>query len=142
MNNLNYLNKFSNGASYLLDENAYERFVKRKKKLGRQNGKNGYLFVRTKDDVDNAIRNSNGDISKIERALGLEDGQLGDGSVNRVDIINPEKHNLRIADGTEFGAKSSKIHYLREKTDFGNMRVVCDEEGRPVIDVEKTNPNN
>ncbi len=58
-------------------------------------------FVMPKSVADDVINQAGGDISKLEKLLGLNPGDLGTNPV-RVDIANPQ--NIRIPNGNEAGA--------------------------------------
>lgn len=58
-------------------------------------------FVMPKSVADDVIMRAEGDVSKLEKLLGLNPGDLGKNPV-RVDIENP--HNIRIPSGNEAGA--------------------------------------
>lgn len=145
--------KFNNGASYLVSDNSYKQYCKNQKSLGREDNKNGNLFCAPSDEIDMAIANSNGDIHKLEAQLGLDEGALGDGPIHRIDINNPFEHNLREATGEETGANCffntprdddgnlPHIEFLQELDKKSNEYVTArDAEGREIIDVEKTSP--
>ncbi len=66
-------------------------------------GGKGGTFVMSGDQLDNIIKSSKGDISKIEDALGFDRGYLGKNPV----IVEIHKHTgLRIPQGNELGALS------------------------------------
>jgi hypothetical protein len=93
-----HLEGFDEGASYLtirsnLDEYGYEV-------LGRPDGQ----FVSRSEDVDQILAEANGDISKIEEALGLKPGQWAGEEIVRIDIEAPRDLDLRMPDGNEDGA--------------------------------------
>lgn len=64
-------------------------------------GAKGGTFVMSGDEVDEIIRNANGDVRKIENALGLNPGDLGDDPV-MVEI--KDTSTIRIPSGNELGA--------------------------------------
>ncbi|WP_404401310.1 hypothetical protein [Pelagibacterium halotolerans] len=69
-------------------------------------GPPGGTFVMPKAEADRIIRESGGDVHRLEDLLGLEHGTLGAGPV-RVDIANPS--GLRVPSGNELGANSQWI---------------------------------
>ena len=69
-------------------------------------GPPGGTFVMSTLEADSAIARAGGDISALERILGLPPGDLGTAPV-RVDI--PKPVNLRVPSGNERGANSSFI---------------------------------
>ncbi|OAB78723.1 hypothetical protein ULVI_09075 [Cochleicola gelatinilyticus] len=92
---------FKTGASYLVTGDAYEKFIKNAKKIGRPDGQ----FVAPSNHIDNLLTDSAGDISKIEKALGIPNGGWQNkGGVHRIDIPNPQKYNLRAPNSDMSGA--------------------------------------
>ena len=64
-------------------------------------GGKGGTFVMSGDQLDNIIKSCNGDISKIEDALGFDGGYLGNNPV----IVEIQKYSgLRLPQGNELGA--------------------------------------
>lgn len=107
MDTAEHLKHFSGRCSLLISEGSYRRYFEGRENIGRfpdANDPNGSIFVATAEDIDKAIAESNGDISKVEDSLGLPRGQLGSGPIYRVDIEDPESLNLRVANGKEAGA--------------------------------------
>ena len=64
-------------------------------------GGKGGTFVMSGDILDEIIRYANGDISKIEDALGLDSGYLGK---NPVIVMMDDSSNVRMPSGNELGA--------------------------------------
>lgn len=89
-----HLNKFSEDGCY--------KFI-----AGEPNGTIGSenVFVTTKEEAEQALAKADGDPRKLEEALGLEEGDLGDDPYI-VKIDEPE--NLRMATGNEQNAYQSK----------------------------------
>lgn len=58
-------------------------------------------FVMPKSVADDVIMQANGDVSKLEKLLGLNPGDLGENPI-RLDIPNPK--NIRVPSGNEVGA--------------------------------------
>ncbi len=143
--------RFDNGASYLVSDEAYNAYIEGRASLGRPDSENGNLFCSPKEEIDRAINNSKGDLSKLESELGLDKGTLGDGPIHRVDIVNPSDHNLREVTGRESGAncffntprdeneKLPDIKFVTE-TDGKDVWTKRDSEGREIINVDKTKP--
>ena len=69
-------------------------------------GPPGGTFVMPTSIADDLIARARGDISKLERLLGLDPGELGTNPV-RIDIVNPS--GLRMPSGNEKGANSKWI---------------------------------
>ena len=66
-------------------------------------GGKGGTFVMSGDELSEIIRNADGDVSKIERILGLDKGYLGS---NPVIVTFQDTSSLRIPSGNELGAWS------------------------------------
>ena len=64
-------------------------------------GGKGGTFVMSGDELDEIIQYANGDISKIEDALGLDPGYLGK---NPVIVMMDDSSNVRMPSGNELGA--------------------------------------
>lgn len=64
-------------------------------------GGKGGTFVMSGDELKEIIQNANGDVSKIENALGLDKGYLGN---NPVIVTIQDTSGLRIPSGNELGA--------------------------------------
>lgn len=69
-------------------------------------GPPGGTFVMPTSIADDLIARARGDISELERLLGLDPGELGTNPV-RIDIVNPS--GLRMPSGNEKGANSKWI---------------------------------
>ena len=97
---------FNHGASYIVDDDAYQRFVEDNPKLGRPNDACGELFVAPSYEIDKALQESGGDKRKLEQILGLPSNTFGDGPLHRIDIQNPcdPSLDIRAATGEEAGA--------------------------------------
>lgn len=100
----------------------------------------GSSYVSTSADIDKALSDCNGDISKLEASLGFPEGHFGDGPIVRVDIHNPEDHGLRIANGREAGANEFYNTPLDENGNLPNIQYCYDDNGRRCVDSEKTDP--
>lgn len=61
----------------------------------------GGTFVMSGEELNEIIKNANGDVSKIESILGLDKGYLGD---NPVIVKFNETTGLRMPQGNELGA--------------------------------------
>jgi hypothetical protein len=96
-----HLNNFKIKASYLVTGDTYNKYIVPGSTIGRKDG----LFISTTNDIDVLLKKANGNISIIERDLGIPIGNWqGKGGIYRIDIIDPEKFNLRIPCGNEGGA--------------------------------------
>lgn len=145
---------FNHGASYIVDDDAYQRFIEDNPKLGRPNDACGELFVAPSDEIDKALQESGGDKRKLEQILGLPSNTFGDGPLHRIDIQNPcdPSLDIRAATGEEAGAgeywntsvhsdrslpeaeyiKDTKDYTIKEKLGNGNPNKYAD------IDANKT----
>nr|WP_187626288.1 RHS repeat-associated core domain-containing protein [Selenomonas caprae] len=98
-----HLDKFREGASFVMTKTAYDAFVKNATKIGRPDG----LFIMPKTECDRIAIKAKDDLSVYENELGFPAGSLsGDGMV-RFDINDYEtleQLNLRMASGNEGGA--------------------------------------
>jgi len=145
--------KFSGGSSYLVSDDAFKAFCYKRANLGRADEANGNLFCVPSDQLDKAIVDSNGDVSALEKQLGLEEGTYGNGPLHRVDVENPSEHNLRAATGEESGANCyfntpvdengnlPDIKFCTETDENGKTYTARDAEGREIIDGDKTDPS-
>ncbi len=139
----NHLEQFNGKCSILVSEETYNRRMDGKPYIGYPpdtNDSKGSMYVSTSNDIDKALKDCNGDISKLESSLGLPEGHFGDGPVVRVDINNPEEYGLRIANGKEAGANE----YFNTKADEnGNLPKIehtTTSDGRWAVDTNKTDP--
>ena len=94
---------FENGASFLITGDNYERFIKGKEIIGRADGQ----FVAPTNQINDLITKANGDISVIENALGIIEGDWQNrGGLYKIDISNPYEHNLRLPTSDSSGANA------------------------------------
>ena len=96
-----HLDSFEKG-SYLVNQYAYDNYVKNKDVLGRYNDGNNYIL--NSKDMDKLMTESKGDVSYLEEKLGFPKGHFKDGPIYRIDVMNPERNNIRMATGKEIGA--------------------------------------
>lgn len=97
-----HIESFNNGGSILMTYDSYQKFYQNKDLLGHKEDNSNYIL--NSDDMDKILTESKGDIRYIEKALGFTDGYLGKGPLYRVDIKEPQNHNIRMANGYEAGA--------------------------------------
>ena len=64
-------------------------------------GGKGGTFVMSSDELNEIIKHANGDVSKVESALGLDPGYLGG---NPVIVLIDDTSSIRIPSGNELGA--------------------------------------
>lgn len=91
--------EFRDGASYLIPEGAYKKFVEGNPKVGDPSGQ----FVTTSATMDKVITEAEGDISAAKRSLGIPD-QYWNEPLLRIDIPSPLLSNARLPSGFERGA--------------------------------------
>jgi len=147
MNENEHLSQFHGQCSILMRESAYEDFYRNRPVVGRppdQHDPLGSNYVSTPEAIDAAIKESNGDIAKLESTLGLNKGDLGNGAIVRVDINNPEEYGLRVATGKESGAN---VNFNTKVDENGNLpdikySQIKDASGNDkwVVDTNKTDP--
>jgi len=95
-----HLSNFKTKASYLVTADTYNKYIVGSATVGRPDG----LFISTKSDIDALLLKANGDINIIEHDLGIPKGNWqGKGGIYRIDIIEPERFNLRLPSGNEDG---------------------------------------
>jgi len=100
-----HLDRFRDGASFVMTKTSYDAFVKNANKIGRPDG----LFIMPKTECDRIAIKEKGDLSVYESELGFPVGSLsGDGMVrfNIKDYETLKKLNLRMASGNEGGANN------------------------------------
>lgn len=139
--NEDHLDKFNGQCSVLVPESTYDRRMDGKENIGYPPDKNdpyGSMYVSKSEDIDRAIKESGGDISKLEASLGFEQGHFGDGPIVRVDINNPEEHGLRMANGKEAGANQFFNTYPDETGKMPDIKYA--DENKRIVDTDKTEP--
>ncbi|WP_394840174.1 hypothetical protein LVJ94_25140 [Pendulispora rubella] len=98
-----HLDMFRDGGSFLVPEGAYDKFIKGKPTVGRDDGQ----FMTTKGTVDQILKDANGDINIINQRLGT-DFPPGTKLV-RIDVPKPLDHGARLPTGKESGANEHFI---------------------------------
>ena len=121
----NLSSDFKNGGSYLLSQDAYDRYVADREFIGRPDGQ----FVTPTNQMDDMLKEANGDIHYMENKLGLPDGRLGDNPV-RIDIYQPEDYNLRMPDSSMSGTNENFLPG-KGKTSGGMSEGVIDQIPNP-----------
>ena len=98
-----HLEKFKEGVSCLSPSNVMEDY----KHLGRADG----LFVMPKSEVDDLLKRTGGDVSKIAKELGIPAGEWNKEEVQilRFDIEPDQMKDLRMPTGNEGGANAEWI---------------------------------
>jgi len=118
MDNNEHLSKFLNGGSMLVTKATYNRYMADGIDVDGEfvgyppdaNDINGSNYILPHDEMDKLLTEANGDISVIEKGLGMSPGTYGDEpDLIRVDIMNPENYNLRMPNGKEAGANENYI---------------------------------
>lgn len=93
-----HMKLFEEGAAYLVPKKMLDKFGR--DPVGRKVGQ----FVMTKAEMDSLLAKTGGDISKIEKALGIPAGAWSGETLVRIDVTAPKDHNLRLPSGNEAGA--------------------------------------
>ena len=93
------------GASYLISEENYDRFIAGHETIGRPDGQ----FCIPQNQMDDLISNYPNDPQEWEKQLGLNEGSLGDGDIKRVDVQEPANHNLRPPSADMSGANDKYL---------------------------------
>lgn len=120
---------FSGTASYLLPGTRYDDFVNPEKTDKVNLGYQGALYVSTKAEIDRVLNEADGDILKVENALGIRPfGWHGLDGIWRVDILDPEAKGLRIPTGAE--ASANAYWTPGAMTSGGTLEGVLDEVPR------------
>ena len=83
-------NNFNNGASFLISQKGYDRWIANEDMIGRPDGQ----FCSPSNEMDNLLNDYPNNPREWENKLGLDEGSLGD-NPKRVDINNPYDYNLR-----------------------------------------------
>lgn len=93
-----HLRQFEGGGAYLVPKIALDDFGR--DPVGRPDGQ----FLSTSKDIDKLLRDTGGDISLIEKELGIPSGSWAGKEIVRIDIPNPQSIGLRMPSGNESGA--------------------------------------
>ncbi|MDQ3635090.1 MAG: hypothetical protein M3405_11370 [Acidobacteriota bacterium] len=91
------MKKFNEGGGYLTSKDVLDRFGR--DTLGRPDGQ----FIMPKAELDALIKRANGDISIIEKELGIPSGAWQGKEIVRIDIPDAKDNGLRIPSGNEAG---------------------------------------
>jgi hypothetical protein len=95
------IGSFEGKASYLVTGVNYTKFTEGKPLVGFPDGQ----FVAPPSVIDEVLANADGDIAKIEVALGIPAGAWqGKGGIYRIDIADATALQLRLPSGGEIGA--------------------------------------
>lgn len=120
---------FIGTASYLLPGKYFDLYVNPQKTDKINLGYLGALYVSSSSEIDRVLYEANGDIAKVESALGINEGDWqGLGGLWRVNIMQPESKGLRIPNGFE---ESANAYWTPGGlTSGGTQEVVLDEVPR------------
>ena len=91
-----HLERFDGGVTRFMTSESLEIFG-----IGQRDGT---TFVFPRNELDNLMAATGGDMCRLEQALGLPDGYFDTYEVVRVDIADPRDYNLRVPSGNEAGA--------------------------------------
>jgi hypothetical protein len=98
-----HLEGFEDGASYLVPKDVLD--TRGRDLLGRPDGQ----FVMRPGQVDDILARTDGDISRIEKELGIPEGRWQGRKLVRIDIAAPRDLDVRVSSGNEVGANE---HWL------------------------------
>ena len=102
-----HLDKFKDGGSFVMTQDQYDMFVDGKDYIGCPDNSQ---FMTTKENMDNIISESGGDIGAFEDRLGFDRGHFTEGGgMVRIDVNNPLDLNGRMPSGNEMGANDRFI---------------------------------
>jgi len=93
-----HLAAFDNGAAYLVPKEILDKFGR--EKIGRADGQ----FVMSKTELDSLLKRADGNLSIIEKDLGIPENSWKGKAIRRIDIPNPMELQIRIPSGNEAGA--------------------------------------
>jgi hypothetical protein len=94
----NHLSKFDEGGGYITSKGGLDKFGR--EMVGRPDGQ----FLMPKSELDAVLKRADGDISVIERELGIPPGSWKGQELVRIDVPKPKDLNLRVPSGNEAGA--------------------------------------
>lgn len=95
------IGSFEGKASYLVTGVNYTKYTEGKPLVGFPDGQ----FVAPPSVIDDVLANADGDVAKIELALGIPAGAWqGKGGIYRIDIADATALHLRLPSGGEIGA--------------------------------------
>jgi hypothetical protein len=92
-----HLMLFKEGGAFLIPSkflNTYGRDL-----FGRADGR----YIMPKYQMDNLLKKAKGDLSIVEKELGIPAGFFGHQKISRIDIPYPQKLNIRMPTGKESG---------------------------------------
>jgi hypothetical protein len=95
----NHLNKFDSGGSYITKKSTLDNYGR--DKVGWPDNSQ---FVMPKDQMDDVLKTANGDMSVVEKELGIPKGAWQQEEMVRIDIPDPKQAGLRMPSGNEMGA--------------------------------------
>lgn len=98
-----HLSQFEGGASYLTPKAALDRWGR--DALGRADGQ----FVMPSSQLDEVLLKTQGDLSLVEKELGIKSGDWQGREFVRIDVRDPNSLNLRMPSGNETGANPQWI---------------------------------
>ncbi|MGQ1892062.1 hypothetical protein ACT29H_16620, partial [Thermophagus sp. OGC60D27] len=114
-----HLSKFDNGGSYLVPKSVLDN--RGRDLLGRPDGQ----FIIPKSEMDDLLTKTGGDITKIEKELGIPEGLWEGQELSRIDIPDLSDLNKRMSSGNEIGA--NELWMPGGKTPAGYSEVVVDQ---------------
>lgn len=125
---------FSQGVSFLCSKDNYERYIANGPGFL---GRGGIQFVAPSQEIDQVLRECNGDPRAIEQRLGLKDNSLGHAEIYRVDIPDPGKYTMKLP--TKETPGSNENYVPGGKTSGGVHEAVILDVPAPGNDPSETN---
>lgn len=101
--NKNFVKELDGGGSFLVPKSKYEEHIKGKDNVGRDDGQ----YMTSAKQMNKVLHSANGDVSKINKALGTEFDPNEE--LIRIDVINPQMYNPRLPSDSMSGANGSYI---------------------------------
>ncbi len=94
-----HLKQFESGASYFVPTDVLDTYGRNK--LGMPDNTQ---FVMPTSQLNDVIKESGGDIVKLEEIMGIPEGSWQGKQLSIIDVSNPVELNLRMPSGNEMGA--------------------------------------
>ena len=95
-----HYSRFDEGASFLIPKESLDKYGR--SMIGRPDGQ----FVMSKIEMDDLLLKAGGNLSVIEKELGIPFGLWKNKELVRINISKPRELNLRIPSGNESGANN------------------------------------
>jgi RHS repeat-associated protein len=96
------MNEFDDGAAWIVPQETLDNHPP--PPVGRPDGQ----FAMPNDAMNDLLKRTGGDVSKIEKELGIQEGAWKGKELRVIKVDNPGSHNLRVPSGNEGGADPEK----------------------------------